>query len=236
MRALILAAGEGRRLRPLTQIYPKPLTRVAGVPMIERQIAALRAAGIHEFVVNAGHGARVLMGALGDGAQMGVRILWSHEGNTALEALETRGGIVRALPLLTEGAENEGFIVVAGDIVTDYDYRGLVRRAAGLSEAGALAHLILVPNPDFHPQGDLALDASGHIAREGERLTFSSLAAYHPALFRGVPDGRAKLFPWLLEAVDAGHVTGEVFRGRWANVGTPLELERAERLFAGTPA
>ncbi|MDO5531018.1 nucleotidyltransferase family protein [Sutterella sp.] len=236
MRALILAAGEGRRLRPLTQIHPKPLTCVAGVPMIERQIAALKAAGIREFVVNAAHGARVLTGALGDGSHLGVRILWSHEGDSAGEALETRGGIVRALPLLAEGGEGGGFIVVAGDIVTDYDYRALVGRAAALSEEGALAHLILVPNPDFHPQGDLALTPDGLIAREGTKYTFSSLAAYHPALFRGVPDGRAKLFPWLLGAVDAGRVTGELFSGRWANVGTPVELERAEKLFGSDAA
>ena len=143
MRALLFAAGEGRRMRPLTQILPKPLIEVGGVPMAVRQILALRKAGITEIVVNAAHGARILMAELGDGRSLGVKLLWSVEGFTAEDALETRGGIVRALPLLGSGP----FIAVAGDIVTDFDYSALVRRAGTLSSGGALAHLVLVPNP-----------------------------------------------------------------------------------------
>ena len=230
MRALILAAGEGRRLRPLTQIAPKPLVRVAGEPLIVRQILALRRAGIAEFVVNAAHGARILMAELGDGARWGVSIQWSVEGFRTEDALETRGGIVRALPLLTRGGEPR-FLVAAGDIATDYDYAGLRARAEGLSSAGSLAHLVLVPNPSFHAKGDFGLE-DGRIVREGaEKFTFSSLAAYDAALFEGLSDARAPLFPWMFGAIDAGRVTGEVFRGRWANVGTLEELRRAGALF-----
>lgn len=230
MRALILAAGEGRRLRPLTQIAPKPLVRVAGTPLIVRQILALKKAGVMEFVVNAAHGARILMAELGDGARWGVSIDWSLEGTCTADALETRGGIVRALPLLTRGGEKR-FLVAAGDIATDFDYSALFGRAEGLSASGALAHLVLVPNPAFHARGDFGLK-DGRIVREAaEKFTFSSLAAYDAALFDGLGDARAPLFPWMFGAIDAGRVSGEVFRGRWANVGTLEELARAQALF-----
>lgn len=234
MRALVLCAGEGRRLRPLTQITPKPLVEVAGVPMAVRQILALRRAGIREVVVNAAHGARILMAELGDGSRWGVRIAWSVEGFDTSDALETRGGIVRALPMLTEGGEG-AFIVAAGDIASDFDYSELAERARGLSASGDLAHLVTVPNPDFHPAGDFLL-RNGRIARRddpegGAAVTYASLAAFHPTLFAGLDDRRAKLFPWLLEAA-AGRISGSLFAGRWANVGTLVELERAEALFA----
>ena len=231
MHALLFAAGEGRRMRPLTQILPKPLIEVGGGPMAVRQILALRKAGITEIVVNAAHGARILMAELGDGRSWGVKLLWSIEGFTAEDALETRGGIVRALPLLG----SDPFIAVAGDIVTDFDYSTLVRRARTLSAGGSLAHLVLVPNPGFHARGDFGL-ADGKVCRTGEKFTFSSLALYHPAMFEGLPDERAKLFPWMNEWIDRGQVSGELYRGRWANVGTPEELSRAEALFAGDPA
>ena len=231
MRALILCAGEGRRLRPLTQIVPKPLIPVAGVPMVVRQILALRAAGIQEFVLNIAHGARILMAQLGDGAKWGVRITWSVEGFTAADGLETRGGIVKALPLLA-GEQAEPFIAVAGDIVTDFDYRALVEKAQSFSAEGILGHLVLVPNPDFHACGDFALEKGKILRPDGAHptYTFSSLALYHPALFAGVAPGFAKLFPWMLGAIDAGRITGSLYEGLWANVGTPLELDRAEAL------
>ncbi len=229
MRALILCAGEGRRLRPLTQIAPKPLARVAGEPMVVRQILSLRRAGVTEIVINAAHGARILMAELGDGARWGVRIAWSVEGLETRDALETRGGVVRALPLLG----SEPFLAVAGDIVTDMDYCALAERARSLSPKGALAHLALVANPSFHAKGDFGLE-NGLVRRPGPggAWTYSSLAAFHPALFAGVPEGRAKLFPWMLGAIDAGRVTGEVFRGLWANVGTLAEMRRAEAMLA----
>lgn len=229
MRALILCAGEGRRLRPLTQIAPKPLARVAGEPMVVRQILSLRRAGVTEIAINAAHGARILMAELGDGERWGVRIAWSVEGLETRDALETRGGVVRALPLLG----SEPFLAVAGDIVTDMDYCALAERARSLSPKGALAHLALVANPSFHATGDFGLE-NGLVRRPGlgGAWTYSSLAAFHPALFAGVPEGRAKLFPWMLGAIDAGRVTGEVFRGLWANVGTLAEMRRAEAMLA----
>lgn len=231
MHALLFAAGEGRRMRPLTQILPKPLIQVGGIPMAVRQILALRKAGITEIVVNAAHGARILMAELGDGSAWGVKLLWSIEGFSTEDALETRGGIVRALPLLGRAP----FIAVAGDIVTDFDYSTLVRRAETLSPAGSLAHLVLVPNPGFHAKGDFGL-ADGKVCRTGEKFTFSSLALCHPAMFAGLPDERAKLFPWMNRRIDRGQVSGELYRGPWANVGTPEELRRAEALFSGEAA
>ena len=229
MRAMLLCAGEGRRLRPLTQLYPKPLTTIGGVPLAVRQILALKRAGITEIVVNAAYGARILQAELA----------WSVEGHTAAEALETRGGIVRALPLLMAGSEDGAFIVAAGDIATDYDYAVLAEQAQSLSASGDWAHLVMVANPTFHPQGDFRL-VNGRIARRdavgGEILTYASLAAFHPQLFAGLHADRAPLFPWMFEALDAGRVSGEKLVGRWANVGTLEELARAEDLFAAAGA
>lgn len=151
MRAMLLCAGEGRRLRPLTQLYPKPLTTIGGVPLAVRQILALKRAGITEIVVNVAYGARILQAELGDGSRWGVHLAWSVEGHTAAEALETRGGIVRALPLLMAGSEDGAFIVAAGDIATDYDYAALAEQAQSLSASGDWAHLVMVANPTFHP-------------------------------------------------------------------------------------
>ncbi len=220
-------------MRPLTWFLPKPLVPVAGAPMVVRQMAALKRAGITEVVINAAHLAPALIGRLGDGSRFGMKILWSVEGLSAADALETRGGIRRALPLLTSGGE-EHFLVIAGDIATDYDYRRLVERASAMKRhpQDALAHLVLVPNPNFHPKGDMALGAGGRISRDGEKKTFSSLGLYSARLFEGVPEGPSKLFPWLFRFADRGLLTGEVFEGRWANVGTPAEWMRAEDLFA----
>lgn len=219
MRAMLLCAGEGRRLRPLTQLYPKPLTTIGGVPLAVRQILALKRAGITEIVVNAAYGARILQAELGDGSRWGVHLAWSVEGHTAAEALETRGGIVRALPLLMAGSEDGAFIVAAGDIATDYDYAALAEQAQSLSASGDWAHLVMVANPTFHPQGDFRL-VNGRIARRdavgGEILTYASLAAFHPQLFAGLHADRAPLFPWMFEALDAGRVSGEKLVGRWA--------------------
>ena len=139
---MLLCAGEGRRLRPLTQLYPKPLTTIGGVPLAVRQILALKRAGITEIVVNVAYGARILQAELGDGSRWGVHLAWSVEGHTAAEALETRGGIVRALPLLMAGSEDGAFIVAAGDIATDYDYAALAEQAQSLSASGDWAHLV----------------------------------------------------------------------------------------------
>lgn len=229
MQALILAAGAGSRLRPLTSLLPKPLVKVGGVPMAVRQICALKRAGIADFVVNLGWGADRIRGALGDGRELGVRIRYSFEANTAEEALETRGGIAKALPLLTDQGD-EAFLVVAGDIVTAYDYRRLVEAAGRLRADETLAHLVLVPNPAYHEQGDLGLTREGLLTESGPKHTFSSLGAYHRAMFEGVPAARAPLFPWMRQFIQAGRVSGELFAGPWANVGTLEELSRAQAL------
>lgn len=235
MRALILAAGRGERMRPLSDATPKPLLMAGGRRLIEWQIAALAAAGIRELVINTAHLAGQFEEALGDGAQLGVRIAWSREGDTADAALETRGGIVRALPLL--GAEP--FLAVSGDIVTDFDYAALAPHAAAVAAGDADAHVVLVPNPAFHPRGDMGLvpgPMQGLIAPDAEpRLTYANITVFAPRLFAGLAPERARLFPWLYDAARAGRVTGARFDGRWYNVGTPQELARLDGELAAQP-
>ena len=155
MRALILAAGEGRRMQPVTLTTPKPLVEVAGTPMAVRQILALRKAGVEEIVLNVAHLGDRIVETLGDGSAWGVRLRYSVEGRTAGEALETLGGIAKALPMLDDG--DGAFIVVAGDIVTDFDYSRLVRAGRALAGSDAVAHLVLAPNPSYHADGDMTL-------------------------------------------------------------------------------
>ena len=159
MRALILAAGEGRRMQPVTLTTPKPLVEVAGTPMAVRQILALRKAGVEEIVLNVAHLGDRIVETLGDGSAWGVRLRYSVEGRTAGEALETLGGIAKALPMLDDG--DGAFIVVAGDIVTDFDYSRLVRAGRALAGSDAVAHLVLAPNPSYHADGDMTLDELG---------------------------------------------------------------------------
>ncbi len=231
MKALILAAGEGRRMRPLTLMMPKPWVSVGGLPLIVRQIENLKRAGITEIVVNTAYGARLLEALLGDGHEYGVSITYSREGTSSDDALETLGGIVKALPLLSDN--DEPFIVVAADIATDYDYRALIERAETLSATGPQAHLVLVENPDWHPNGDMGL-VEGFIDRTQKTHTFSSLGLYHPSLFTSEPQGRAKLFPWLFEKAGPRGITGEVFSGFWANVGNPDQLKAANAHYEET--
>lgn len=226
MRALLLCAGAGTRMRPLTYALPKPLVPVRGVPLAVRQIVALRRAGVTEIVVNAAHRANVLRAALGDGSAWGVKLFWSVEGQTVEEALETRGGIVRALGDLSPDGQTP-FLVVAGDIVTNYDYAHLVRTGEKLTSE-RLAHLVLVANPDYHSMGDMRLEGD-LVRRDAPTHTFSSLGVYHPALFKGVDDRCASLFPWLNDFCEAGRITGEVFDGWWRNVGDFRELSCADR-------
>ena len=206
MRALILAAGEGRRMQPVTLTTPKPLVEVAGTPMAVRQILALRKAGVEEIVLNVAHLGDRIVETLGDGSAWGVRLRYSVEGRTAGEALETLGGIAKALPMLDDG--DDAFIVVAG--------------------SDAVAHLVLAPNPSYHADGDMTLDELGLVRREPRTHTFSSLGVYGTSLFEGVEPVRAKLFPWLWQFCEAGRVTGEVYEGMWFNVGDVRELALAE--------
>jgi MurNAc alpha-1-phosphate uridylyltransferase len=224
LRALILAAGRGERMRPLTDATAKPLLMAGGRRLIEWQLAALARAGVRDVVINTAHLPQQFEDALGDGARLGVRLAYSREGERAEDALETLGGIVRALPRLGSTA----FIVVSGDIVTDYDYRALREPAHAIDAGAAEAHLVLVGNPPFHPHGDMGL-VDGLVAPDREpRLTYANIGVFAPRLFAGLPAERARLFPWLYTAARAGRVTGEHATARWFNVGTPAELERVD--------
>jgi MurNAc alpha-1-phosphate uridylyltransferase len=218
MKAMILAAGKGERMRPLTLHTPKPLVKAAGVPLIEYHIRALVAAGFTELVINHAWLGQQIEDHLGDGSRFGVRIVYSPEG----EPLETGGGIFKALPLL--GAEP--FLVVNGDVFTDYPFAALRKPLAGL------AHLVLVDNPAHHPQGDFVV-TEGQVSdadEAGERLTYSGLAVLHPRLFTGATPGAFKLAPLLREAMAAGQVSGERYGGCWVDVGTHERLAEVERL------
>lgn len=217
VKAMILAAGRGERMRPLTDHTPKPLLPVAGKPLIVHHLEALRAAGITELVINTGHLGERLPGALGDGRDWGVRIAWSPE---PPEALETGGGILRALPLLGP----EPFLVINGDVWTDYPLARLFAAPTGL------AHLVLVTNPSHYPQGDFTLAADGRVEQNGSaRLTFGGLSVLRPELFAGCTPGRFPLGPLLRQAMAAGRVTGEHYRGAWRDIGTPQRLAELER-------
>ncbi|MEW6646481.1 MAG: N-acetylmuramate alpha-1-phosphate uridylyltransferase MurU [Pseudomonadota bacterium] len=218
MRAMILAAGRGERMRPLTDHTPKPLLRAGPHTLIEHHILALARAGIRELVINHAHLGRQIEEYLGDGSRYGVQIRYSAEG----EALETGGGILRALPLLGPAP----FLVVNGDVWTDYPYDHLPTAPAGL------AHLVLVDNPPQHPAGDFVLGADGQVRDgEGPRLTFSGIGVYRPELFAGCRDGKFPLAPLLRDAMARGQVSGEHYRGQWVDVGTPQRLtDLAQRL------
>lgn len=221
--AMILAAGRGERMRPLTDTTPKPLLAAGGRPLVVWQIESLARAGFRDIVINAAHLADALMQALGDGALYGVRIRWSREP----EPLEPAGGIATAMPLLPEGP----LLVVAGDVWTQFDYASLRPRAdtMALDDASPRVHLVMVPNPPYHPNGDFALEGE-RIHWDGPaRLTFGSIALYDTALFRELPRGmKLKLLPLLHDWISRGLVSGELYEGPWANVGTPDELTKLD--------
>ncbi|HQZ44818.1 MAG TPA: nucleotidyltransferase family protein [Usitatibacteraceae bacterium] len=223
LRAFILAAGRGERMRPLTDTTPKPLLRAGGKPLIGWQLERLAAAGIRDIVVNHSHLGARLEAEVGDGSGWGVRIAWSREAT----ALETAGGIANALPLLGE----RPFVVVSGDIYTDFDFARLEDVAARIQEdpGRRAAHFVLVDNPPFHPAGDMGL-ADGRVRRDGPLLTYANIGVFHPALFADIgPGARLRLFPWAYRFVEEGRVTGERFGGAWENLGTPRQLEALDR-------
>jgi MurNAc alpha-1-phosphate uridylyltransferase len=218
MKAMILAAGKGERMRPLTLTTPKPLIRAAGVPLIEYHVRALATAGFTEIVINHAWLGQQIEDYLGDGSQFGVNIQYSPEG----EPLETGGGIFRALPLLGD----EPFLVVNGDIWTDYDFSALRQTIAGL------AHLVMVDNPEHHTSGDFTLiDAQVQDRAPGSpALTYSGIAVLHPQLFAGCTAGAFKLAPLLRKAMADGQVSGEHLQGQWVDVGTHERLAEVEHL------
>jgi MurNAc alpha-1-phosphate uridylyltransferase len=224
MRAMILAAGRGERMRPLTDACPKPLLQAGGKPLIVWHLERLRDAGFSDIAINHAHLGGMIERELGDGRQFGLHVRYSPEA----EALETAGGIRQALPLLGDAP----FLVINGDIFCDADLATLRVAGEALAPQGDLAHLLMVENPAHHPGGDFHL-ADKRLHRDGEpRLTFSGIGVYHPALFAGIaPGSRAALGPLLREAMDAGRVSGTLHAGYWLDVGTPARLaELDERL------
>lgn len=213
---MILAAGRGERMRPLTDTCPKPLLQAGGKPLIAWHLEALAAAGFREVVINHAHLGALLERALGDGARWGLRIAWSPEN----PALETAGGIAHALPLLG----SEPFLVINGDVFCDFPLARALTIAAQMQAARLLAWCVLVPNPPHHPDGDFAL-TDGLLDAGRRSLTFSGIGVYRPELFAGLdPDAPARLAPLLREAAARGRVGAELHDGRWIDVGTPERL------------
>lgn len=221
VKAMLLAAGRGERMRPLTDHTPKPLLAVAGKALIVWHIENLVRAGIRDLVINHAHLGAQIETALGDGSRFGAHIRYSSEG----KALETAGGIVYALPLLGD----EPFAVINSDIWCNYDFARLHERAAGLQASGDAAHLVLVDNPAQHPNGDFGLRQQ-RVADSIPMLTFSGIGIYQPSLFNGIPRGNiAPLAPLLRAQISLGKVSGEHHRGLWVDVGTPERLAELDR-------
>lgn len=218
MKAMILAAGKGERMRPLTLTTPKPLLEAGGKPLIGHHLERLRRAGLTDVVINHAWLGEQIEQALGDGSDYGVTIAYSPEGTP----LETAGGIARALPRLTDGGE-EWFLVINGDIWCDFDLSRLS------PPAGADALLVLTDNPDHNPGGDFHLNDDGTVCADGpHKLTFSGISLLHRRLFDGYGQGHGKLAPLLRSAMDRQRVLGVVHRGGWMDIGTPQRLKQLD--------
>ena len=216
MKVMLLAAGRGERMRPLTDIKPKPLLEVGGRALIVHHLDALREAGLRDVVINLGYRGEQICAALGDGRRYGIRIDYSREPQ---QPLETGGGIFQMLPLLGPAP----FAVINSDIWSDYPYARLPCEPAGL------AHLVLVDNPPHHPEGDFVLREGLVLDSEAPRLTFSGISILRPELFTSCQPGRFPLAPLLRRAMAAGRVSGEHYTGIWQDIGTPERLYRLDR-------
>ncbi len=217
MKAMILSAGRGERLRPLTDHTPKPLLKAGEHSLIEHLIIALVQAGITEIIINYAHLGQQFPDTLGDGQQLGAKITYSPEQQSGLE---TAGGIINALPLL--GAEP--FLVVNGDIWTDYPFEQLSKMEL---KTNKLAHLVLVNNPKHHPNGDFSLSSGSVNQQASKKFTFSGIAVYSPAFFAGLEVQRLALKPLLLESIVKQQLQGEHYNGLWSDIGT---IERLQQL------
>jgi N-acetyl-alpha-D-muramate 1-phosphate uridylyltransferase len=209
---MILAAGRGERMRPLTDITPKPLLRVAGRPLIERHVSALAGAGLRRIVINLAWLGSQIQDYLGDGSSYGASIIYSEESPVALE---TAGGIIRALPLLHPGP----FAVVNGDIFTDFPFETLALAA------DRDAHLVLVPNPPQHPRGDFGLEHGAALPSAATQYTFAGIAVYRAAFFAGCVDGVSPLKPLLVRSMAAGRCSAQLYTDLWEDIGTPQRLQ-----------
>lgn len=227
LKAIVLAAGRGQRMRPLTDHTPKPLLPVHGKPLIEWHLEALARDGVRDVVINTAWLEALIPAALGDGSRWGLRIRYSMEGRDHGGALETAGGIAKALPLLADH-DDDAFWVVSGDIHCP-GFRFHAATAARFAGTELLAHLWLVPNPPFHPRGDFGLDADGfglaEAGADGQRWTYSNLALCRASLCRHLAPGTvAPLGPLLFAGMRERRITAEVYQGAWENVGTPEQL------------
>lgn len=213
MKVMILAAGRGERMRPLTDTTPKPLLKAGGKPIIQHTIEQLVSSGFTDIVINTAHLGKQIKNSLQNGKQFGASIVYSDEGDTGLE---TAGGIIKALPLLGQ----DPFVVVNGDIAHEYDFSQLHNQAYDL------AHLILISNPVHHPEGDFHLSNTGLVsATDSPKLTFSGIGVYSPELFFDIALGKIKLAPILRQAMSLNRVSGEKYSGFWMDIGTPQRLE-----------
>lgn len=217
MKAFILAAGRGERMRPLTDTTPKPLLTVGNESLVVHTINKLVQAGITDLVINLAWLGEKIEQSLGDGERFGAVIRYSREDN----ALETAGGIVQALPLLGDSP----FLVVNGDIWTDYDFSQL----ASHDMDGMLAHLVMVNNPEHHPQGDFVLRGDRLVEADGERLTYSGIGLYSPKFFSALSPGKRPLAPLLKKAISNSQLSGEKFVGQWLDIGSPERLQQLNK-------
>ncbi len=227
-KAMILAAGRGERMRPLTDAMPKPLLQVGKCKLIEYQIKRLAQAGFRNIVINHAYLGEMIEAVLGDGARYGAQIVYSPEEFV----LETAGGIANALSLLTDNAGNRPFLVVNADIYCEYDYARVlpVLQSMHQNSSNRLVHMVLVDNPPHHAEGDFALIHDKLVLNSGNRFTFSGIGVYHPLLFAGMKPGiPTKLAPILRTAINDKKVTGEHFSGVWLDIGTPERLQQLDR-------
>ncbi|CAD6540495.1 N-acetylmuramate alpha-1-phosphate uridylyltransferase MurU [Paraburkholderia sabiae] len=226
---MIFAAGRGDRMRPLTDTCPKPLLKVGGKALIEWQIERLARAGFTTIVINHAWLGEQFEAALGDGSRYGVSLRYSAEH----DALETAGGIAQALPLIEDAGASQVFVAVAGDVYADFDYSSLrleCERLAALDVPGM--HLVMVPNPSFHPEGDFVLSGDGRLSLDGApRYTFGSIGVYDTRMFRDIAPGtRRALTPYYRDAIALGRATGQLYQGLWENVGTPAQLQALDKV------
>ncbi|WP_430009527.1 N-acetylmuramate alpha-1-phosphate uridylyltransferase MurU [Methylophaga lonarensis] len=220
MKAMILCAGRGERLRPLTDHTPKPLLQAGPERIVEYTINALAQAGLTQLVINTAHLSEQFPDLLGDGSRYGVQIDYLVEGE---QGLETAGGIINALPLLGSAP----FIVVNGDIWTDYPFQQLISHDLG----DALCHLVMVNNPAHNPEGDFAINKQRQlIVADQDRLTFSGIGLYHPDLFQSLPTGKRALKPIFLDAIERACITAEHYSGQWSDIGTQERLAELTKL------
>jgi MurNAc alpha-1-phosphate uridylyltransferase len=230
MKAMILAAGRGERMRPLTDVTPKPLLKVGGKPLIVWHLERLAAAGFKDVVINHAHLGAQIEKALGNGAQWGLSIQYSPE----KVALETAGGIANALELLAQNTNGDPFLVVNGDVYTEIDFKSPINFFNAVQQAennsgdikNVMAHLVLVDNPPQHPNGDFAIEGN-RLKNDGKQmLTFSGVGVYHPDLFANIVKGQpAKLAPLLRKAIKNNAATAQYYQGIWHDIGTPERLK-----------